>query len=108
MLDIEFLLSRQYKDILFESDVAKTDIKIIFYYFRIFDSDYVLISLYKDIYVAKIDIFIDIFHCRDNSGDLIVIIRVEELYFGNILSVRVSTLRCRIRRIDRISRISRI
>ncbi len=66
--------------------------------------------LYKDIYIAKINIFFNIFYCRNSNNNLIVIIRVKEFYFSNILFIRISIFCsfCRIRKINKINKINRI
>jgi len=61
------------------------------------------------VYVAKINIFFDIFYFRDNNNSLVIIIRVKELYFSNILSIRIDIFYsfCKIKRINKIDKIDR-
>lgn len=93
MLDKEFLFSRQHRSILLESDIVKTNIKIISNYFRAFDNNYIFASLYKDMYVTKICVLFNVFYCRNDNDNLFVIIRVEEFYFCDVLFVRVDAFR---------------
>jgi len=62
------------------------------------------------VHIAKINIFFDILYYRDNSNNLVVIIRVKELYFSSVLSIRTNIFRssCKIKRINGINKINKI
>jgi len=62
------------------------------------------------VHVAKINVFFDVFYCRDNNDNLVVIIRVKELYFSNVSSIRINIFRSlyKIKRINKIDKINKI
>ena len=49
-------------------------------------------------------------YCWDNNDNLVVIIRIKELYFSNVLSIRIDIFRnfCKIKKINKINRIDKI
>jgi len=61
-------------------------------------------------HVAKINIFFDIFYCRDNNYSFVVIVRIKELYFNNILFIGINIFHssCKIKRINKINKIDKI
>jgi len=61
------------------------------------------------VYVAKINIFFDVLYCRGSNDNLIVIIRIKELYFSDVLSIRINVFysSCKIKRINKINRIDK-
>jgi len=87
------LFLRQRRDVLFKSNIAKTSVKIIVDHFRALDGDYILATLYKDMYVAKIDILFSVLDCRDDNDNLIVIMRIKEFYFCSVSPIRIIAFR---------------
>ncbi len=87
----------------------KTNVKIIFNHFRIFDDNHVFTTLYEDVYVAKINVFFDVLHCRDDDDNLAIIIRIKEIYFSNVSSIRINAFRSlyEIKKINKINKIKR-
>lgn len=57
-------------------------------------------------HVTKINVFFNIFYCRDDSDNFIVIVRIEKFYFCNILSIRVDAL-CNLCKIIQINKVDR-
>ena len=88
----------------------KTNVEIISNYFRTLDDNYVLTTLYEDVHVAKINVFFDVLHCRSDNDNLIVIMRVKEIYFSSVSFIRTSAFRssCKIKRINKINKINKI
>jgi len=54
-----------------------------------------------------VNVFVSIFDCRNNSDDLVVIMRIEEFYFDDVLSIRIVAFYNidKTRKIDKINRI---
>jgi len=40
-------------------------------------------------YVTKVDVLANVFDCRGDSERLIIIVRIKEFYFCNVLSIRI-------------------
>ncbi len=88
----------------------KTSVEIIFDHFRILDDDHVLTTLYEDVHVAKINVLFNVFYCRSDDDNLVVIIRIKEFYFSSVLSIRIDIFRSfyKIKRINKINKINKI
>ena len=87
MFHVKFLFFYQNKYILFKNEISKINIKINTNYFNIFENNYIFYVFDKNVYITKINIFIDVFNNRNYDRRFIVIIKIEKIDINEISSL---------------------
>ena len=82
-----FLIFNKYNSILSESDIAKTNIKILSKQFDVFYFCYIFNAFDKINNVTKINVFVNIFNKIINNRRFVIIHKIKKINFVDVLTI---------------------